>query len=1002
MTKTKLTRIVGLSVVVTVLVIAIALGGMFIAYRFFGVDVPLFSDIADSMMGDSSMGSWGNFFGNADDFEVPELPSFPDMELETEPGGSAVDSGGNIGWDDDIDLNKKMYTLYSTVDGELYLKSSSFGDYNGHGWEEAPVYSEKLMGIYPAFYLPGAIMQNEGYEKYRVTVTPYTDLYVVPYYVARGGMDTSDIASNDVAFSGNASQGYNISFYKEDDLSNLSHRAYYSDYEAGYRNFVYDNYLYVDDDTKDLMLEIIYSNGFSLSSSDVIDQVAEYIKSSASYNIKYDRTLDSAENVVRAFLTEYNEGICQHYAASATLLYRTLGIPARYTVGFYANVDAYTYTEVIAANGHAWVEVYIDGVGWQKVEVTGGDAYDGDESGDGETDSDTETETETGEGSGGGSGGGIGPGGDFSGSIGLPQNFDQDVPIYDVYKTSEGEIYLKRKSFGAYDGSWQEAVEFGDLLWNEYSAAYIQGIMAGDYNYLNQYYAEISLCGAPGDVSAFVLPSYISTGTYITQKSDTVMDYSGYYSDIPSSYYAYYYYLPDFSYLNPADGELAEFESAYREFVYSNYLDVDGETFAYLTALAQEYGINYGDSDNIEKIADFIRKRASYNLNYDRALDGEDNIVISFLDEYRQGVCQHYATAATLMYRAMGIPARYTVGYYVNSSAGTTATVFSGDAHAWVEVYVDGYGWMTVDTTGYEGIKVTLSPKREGVVYDGEEKQHSGEFTGFEKYEKEGYTIVANVVTDSDKNGKYDDASGPVELGLYPSRVDPGSVKVYSPDGEDVTYQFQFSFRTVNLHVCKAIVTFESIADFGSVQYNGQEQAPYSVYLSDERLPEEVSGFDISITGAKTDSGSNYSASFGIELYDESGNPVTESYFIVKKVGRFSITPIKLTLRPDDKWGSEDELSQYSPLCCEPHEYSVISGALVEGHIVGYFDDYGNFAEGCYMTGSAYEWGEGETRIDFSRTGVYAKISDGWGGYIYEDMSKNYYVTAEPGGLYVQ
>ena len=45
-------------------------------------------------------------------------------------------------------------------------------------------------------------------------------------------------------------------------------------------------------------------------------------------------------------------------------------------------------------------------------------------------------------------------------------------------------------------------------------------------------------------------------------------------------------------------------------------------------------------------------------------LDEEANIVTAFLsDRYTEGVCRHYASAATMIFRALKIPARYTIGY---------------------------------------------------------------------------------------------------------------------------------------------------------------------------------------------------------------------------------------------------------------------------------------------------------------------------------------------------
>lgn len=63
-----------------------------------------------------------------------------------------------------------------------------------------------------------------------------------------------------------------------------------------------------------------------------------------------------------------------------------------------------------------------------------------------------------------------------------------------------------------------------------------------------------------------------------------------------------------------------------------------------------------------------------------------------------------YAATAVEALRAYGIPARYAEGYYLSAEECRTGTaaVTASNAHAWVEVYFDGIGWMSVDVTpGY-------------------------------------------------------------------------------------------------------------------------------------------------------------------------------------------------------------------------------------------------------------------------------------------------------------
>ena len=58
-----------------------------------------------------------------------------------------------------------------------------------------------------------------------------------------------------------------------------------------------------------------------------------------------------------------------HFATTATLLYRSLGYPARFVSGYSAVVEK-TTTLVPDYAAHAWTEIWIDGLGWIPVDVT--------------------------------------------------------------------------------------------------------------------------------------------------------------------------------------------------------------------------------------------------------------------------------------------------------------------------------------------------------------------------------------------------------------------------------------------------------------------------------------------------------------------------------------------------------------------------------------------------------------------------------------------------------
>ena len=77
------------------------------------------------------------------------------------------------------------------------------------------------------------------------------------------------------------------------------------------------------------------------------------------------------------------------------------------------------------------------------------------------------------------------------------------------------------------------------------------------------------------------------------------------------------------------------------------------------------------------------------------------NSVDAFLFDSRQGFCEHYASAFSVMMRNAGIPSRVVLGYQggeINPLAGHLI-VRQSDAHAWTEVWLEEFGWRRVDPT---------------------------------------------------------------------------------------------------------------------------------------------------------------------------------------------------------------------------------------------------------------------------------------------------------------
>ncbi len=75
------------------------------------------------------------------------------------------------------------------------------------------------------------------------------------------------------------------------------------------------------------------------------------------------------------------------------------------------------------------------------------------------------------------------------------------------------------------------------------------------------------------------------------------------------------------------------------------------------------------------------------------------DFVTSFLFETQKGYCTYFASAMTILCRMAGLPARYVEGYIAIPNEKGEALVTGKEAHAWTEVYFQGFGWLTFDPT---------------------------------------------------------------------------------------------------------------------------------------------------------------------------------------------------------------------------------------------------------------------------------------------------------------
>ena len=112
-----------------------------------------------------------------------------------------------------------------------------------------------------------------------------------------------------------------------------------------------------------------------------------------------------------------------------------------------------------------------------------------------------------------------------------------------------------------------------------------------------------------------------------------------------------------------------------------------------------------------QAIVEHVSGSAVYSLKTPKMPNGTKDFALWFLEESDSGYCIHFATAATVLLRAAGIPCRYVTGYLVYAQANRTVEVENRNAHAWVEVFIDDVGWVPLEPTPSGGIAETAAPE---------------------------------------------------------------------------------------------------------------------------------------------------------------------------------------------------------------------------------------------------------------------------------------------------
>ena len=526
-------------------------------------------------------------------------------------------------------------------------------------------------------------------------------------------------------------------------------------------------------------------------------------------------------------------------------------------------------------------------------------------------------------------------------------------------------VYLRGTAYGSYNGKeWLAAIPYTELIDDKYPAYYLGVKQIEAWNLSNPIALEIVPNSAP-----MVNPAYTATKVfdepyeeeYVIPIDDVTANGKG------TEYYRMYYYGYDDASLKPMVPifEYQSYEAHYRDFVKQHYLEIDEATKEYMLKIAEEQLFAVDDYELPEKIAEYVIDIGVYSLEYDTNLDQEENVPISFIEEYKEGTCKHFATVATLLFRALNIPARYVVGYMTETIPGEWVQVTNLDAHAWVEFYVDGFGWKMLEVTPQRlDTELTVKPKDVDKLFDGTPLYPSSRVEGLEEYEENGYTYEAVI------SGERTDP------GTTESKIE--SLKIFDQNGKDVTSKFTFTFETGKVTVYAGIFSLES-NDF-TYRYNGKSPISQlenckAIFIEGVELPLDC---NIGIIARELPSEiGNHPHSFDISITDANGQDITGLYKYVYNFGSVKVDANVLVLQA----GSASKLLDGTELTC--NEISIVEGALVEGDEIAEFK----------VIGSQVALGTSANVIDLSS--IVIKNSLG------EVVTSNYLLSARDGTLTV-
>ncbi len=293
---------------------------------------------------------------------------------------------------------------------------------------------------------------------------------------------------------------------------------------------------------------------------------------------------------------------------------------------------------------------------------------------------------------------------DLSSEVSTKPNPVDNSILFTVNSTYKGLIYLKNAEYNNYLNSlWNNSLDSGSLIYSGvYASPYNPTGKAPANNLYDGLCDTVTISSYNGDAFICSLyPNYILLNSSFRGNLNSILN-----KDKVASHTFTFFGTNEIMNsalsIDSATTDKLNYEKNLDAYLYVLY-DYRSVFYGYSNTLwdRNEYSNLKTNSQKAEFMARFLGSLCSYSKNFPEVPENSDPLLY-FLTESKIGICNHFATALTLLCRYAGVPARYCTGYLVNTTSGNPSLVKANAAHAWCEYYDETTNtWVVLESTKY-------------------------------------------------------------------------------------------------------------------------------------------------------------------------------------------------------------------------------------------------------------------------------------------------------------